>query len=66
MALEKEREKEKQKQKIIKGSPVKYCTGCGKKKWSCRCYRVTGFEEMRKAKERQEMTSIKKSSILKE
>jgi len=51
MALEKEKEREKQK--IIKGNPVKYCTGCGKKKWSCRCYRVSGFEEMKKAKERQ-------------
>ena len=54
-------QKEKEEQKIFKGSPVKYCTGCGKKKWSCRCYRVSGLEELKNAKRR--MLSQSKSKI---
>jgi len=49
--IEKEK-RENEKQKIFKGSPVKYCLKCGRKKWSCRCYRVSGFEELRNAKRR--------------
>jgi len=56
--LKKDQEKEQQ---IIKGSPVKYCLSCNKKKWSCRCYRVTGLEELRNAKRR--MLSESKSKI---
>ena len=48
--MEIKEKKEKEKQEIIKGSPVKYCLGCGRKKWSCRCYRVSGFEELRNVK----------------
>ena len=54
-------QKEKQKQKIFRGSPVKYCLECGKKKWSCRCYKVTGIEELKNAKRR--MLSKSKSKI---
>jgi len=54
-------QKEKEKQKIFRGSPVKYCLKCGKKKWSCRCYRVSGLEELRYAKRR--MLSQSKSKI---
>ena len=54
-------QKEKEKQKIFRGSPVKYCLECGKKKWSCTCYRVSGFEELRNAKRR--MLSKSKSKI---
>ena len=57
----KEEEQKKEKQRIFKGSPVKYCTDCGKKKWSCRCYKVTGLEELRNAKRR--MLSKSKSKI---
>jgi len=58
--IEKEK-RENEKQKIFKGSPVKYCLKCGRKKWSCRCYRVSGFEELRNAKRR--MLSQSKSKI---
>ena len=54
-------QKEKQKQKIFRGSPVKYCLECGKKKWSCRCYKVTGIEELKNAKRR--MLSKSKSKL---
>ena len=54
-------QKEKQKQKIFRGSPVKYCLECGKKKWSCRCYKVTGIEELKNAKRR--MLSESKSKL---
>ena len=54
-------QKEKEQQKIFKGSPVKYCLECGKKKWSCRCYKVTGLEELRNAKRR--MLSKSKSKL---
>ena len=57
----KEEEQKKEKQRIFKGSPVKYCIDCGKKKWSCRCYKVTGLEELRNAKRR--MLSKSKSKI---
>jgi hypothetical protein len=40
------------KGEVIKGSPVKYCIDCGHRKYSCRCYRVTGLEELRNAKRR--------------
>jgi hypothetical protein len=40
------------KGEVIKGSPVKYCIDCGHKKWSCRCYRVSGIEELKNAKRR--------------
>jgi len=60
--VEIERKNEKnEKQKIFKGSPVKYCLKCGRKKWSCRCYRVSGFEELRNAKRR--MLSQSKSKV---
>jgi len=58
--IEKEK-RENEKQKIFKGSPVKYCLKCGRKKWSCRCYRVSGFEELRNAKRR--MLSQSKSKV---
>jgi len=54
-------QKEKEKQKIFKGSPVKYCLECRKKKWSCRCYKVTGIEELKNAKRR--MLSKSKSKL---
>ena len=54
-------QKEKEKQKIFRGSPVKYCLECGKKKWSCRCYKVTGIEELKNAKRR--MLSESKSKL---
>ena len=54
-------QKEKEKQKIFRGSPVKYCLECGKKKWSCRCYKVTGIEELKNAKRR--MLSESKSKF---
>ena len=54
-------QKEKEKQKIFRGSPVKYCLECGKKKWSCRCYKVTGIEELKNAKRR--MLSKSKSKL---
>ena len=54
-------QKEKQKQKIFRGSPVKYCLDCGKKKWSCTCYKVSGLEELRNAKRR--MLSKSKSKL---
>ena len=57
----KEEEQKKEKQRIFKGSPVKYCIDCGKKKWSCRCYKVTGLEELRNAKRR--MLSKSKSKL---
>lgn len=60
MEIEKEK-RENEKQKIFKGSPVKYCLKCGRKKWSCRCYRVSGFEELRNAKRR--MLSQSKSKV---
>jgi hypothetical protein len=44
--------KENEKQKIFKGSPVKYCVDCGHRKWSCKCYRVSGLEELRNVKKR--------------
>ena len=59
MAIEKEK-RENEKQKIFKGSPVKYCLKCGRKKWSCRCYRVSGFEELKNAKRRMLSQSKKK------
>jgi len=40
------------KGEIIRGSPVKYCLDCGRRKWSCRCYRVSGLEELKNAKRR--------------
>ncbi len=54
-------QKENEKQKIFRGSPVKYCLKCGKKKWTCTCYRITGLEELRSAKRR--MLSQSKSKI---
>jgi|TARA_E500000331_G_scaffold36973_1_gene30809 hypothetical protein len=57
--IEKEK-REKEKQKIFKGSPVKYCLGCGRKKWSCRCYRVSGFEELKNVKKRRMLSQSKK------
>jgi len=54
-------QKENEKQKIFRGSPVKYCLNCKKKKWTCTCYRVTGLEELRNAKRR--MLSQSKSKI---
>ena len=54
-------QKEKERPKIFRGSPVKYCLECGKKKWSCRCYKVTGLEELRNAKRR--MLSKSKSKL---
>ena len=60
MEIEKEK-RENEKQKIFRGSPVKYCLKCGRKKWSCRCYRVSGFEELRNAKRR--MLSQSKSKV---
>ncbi len=54
-------QKENEKQKIFRGSPVKYCLKCGKKKWICTCYRITGLEELRSAKRR--MLSQSKSKI---
>ena len=54
-------QKEKEKQKIFRGSPVKYCLECGKKKWSCKCYKVTGIEELKNAKRR--MLSESKSKL---
>jgi hypothetical protein len=57
--IEKEK-RENEKQKIFKGSPVKYCLNCGRKKWSCRCYRVSGFEELKNAKRRMLSQSKKK------
>ena len=59
MEIEKEK-RENEKQKIFKGSPVKYCLNCGRKKWSCRCYRVSGFEELKNAKRRMLSQSKKK------
>ena len=60
--MEVERKKErKEEQKIFRGSPVKYCMDCGKKKWSCTCYKVSGFEELKNAKRR--MLSQSKSKI---
>jgi|TARA_B100001094_G_C17727327_1_gene574891 DTW domain-containing protein YfiP len=59
--IEKEK-RENEKQKIFKGSPVKYCLKCGRKKWSCRCYRVSGFEELRNVKKRR-MLSQGKSKV---
>ena len=52
---------QKERQKIFRGSPVKYCLECGKKKWSCRCYKVTGIEELKNAKRR--MLSESKSKL---
>ena len=49
------------KGEVIRGSPVKYCIDCGHKKWSCKCYRVSGLEELRNAKRR--MLSQSKSTI---
>ena len=49
------------KGEVIKGSPVKYCIDCGHRKWSCRCYRVSGLEELRNAKRR--MLSQSKSKV---
>jgi len=54
-------QKENEKQKIFRGSPVKYCLNCKKKKWTCTCYRITGLEELRNAKRR--MLSQSKSKI---
>ena len=60
--MEIKEKKENEKQKIFRGSPVKYCLLCGRKKWSCRCYRVSGFEELRNAKKRR-MLSQGKSKV---
>jgi DTW domain-containing protein YfiP len=27
------------KGEVVKGSPVKYCLDCGRKKWTCRCHK---------------------------
>ena len=54
-------QKENEKQKIFRGSPVKYCLNCKKKRWTCTCYRITGLEELRNAKRR--MLSQSKSKI---
>ncbi len=54
-------QKENEKQNIFRGSPVKYCLKCGKKKWTCTCYKVSGLEELRSAKRR--MLSQSKSKI---
>jgi DTW domain-containing protein YfiP len=59
--IEKNEKQKNEKQKIFRGSPVKYCLDCGKKKWSCRCYKVSGLEELRSAKRR--MLSQSKSKI---
>jgi len=50
------------KGEILKGSPVKYCIDCGHKRWSCRCYRVSGLEELRNVKKRR-MLSQGKSKV---
>ena len=49
------------KGEIVKGTPVKYCIECGHRKWSCKCYRVSGIEELRNAKRR--MLSQSKSKV---
>ena len=59
--MEIKEKKENEKQKIFRGSPVKYCLTCGRKKWSCKCYRVSGLEELRNAKRR--MLSQSKSKV---
>ena len=28
------------KGEVIKGSPVKMCIECGRKKWTCRCHKI--------------------------
>ena len=28
------------KGEVIKGSPVKYCLYCGRKRWTCRCHKL--------------------------
>jgi len=42
------RRNQNEKKEIIKGRPVRYCPDCGRKKWSCRCYK----EERRDAQRR--------------
>ncbi len=61
MEIKNEKQNENEKQKIFRGSPVKYCLKCKKKRWTCTCYKVSGLEELRSAKRR--MLSQSKSKI---
>ena len=61
MEIKNEPQNENEKQKIFRGSPVKYCLKCKKKRWTCTCYKVSGLEELRSAKRR--MLSQSKSKI---
>ena len=61
MEIEKNEKQKNEKQKIFRGSPVKYCLNCKKKRWTCTCYKVSGLEELRNDKRR--MLSQSKSKI---
>ena len=42
------KERLKEKKEVIKGRPVKYCPDCGRKKWSCRCYKEEKLNAQRR------------------